>query len=91
MSLQGLVRCRFFHHAITVSVIPAPWVGIEVLVQEVSVSVVILSQGQWGQTQTQHEDQKQRAQDHHHLFQQRLLPRAKGDVIGAQNRIAKLG
>ena len=84
-------QVSIFHHAITVSVIPALWVGIVVLVQEVSVSVVILSQGQWGQTQTQHEDQKQRAQDHHHLFQQRLLPRAKGDVIGAQNRIAKLG
>ena len=51
----------------------------------------ILSQGQWCQTQSQHEDQKQGAQDHHHLFQQRLLPRAKGDVIEAQNRIAKLG
>lgn len=79
------------HHAFTVSVIPALWLGIIVLGQEVSVSVVFLSQGQWGQTQTQHEDEKQGAQEHHHLFQQKLLPREKGDAVGAQNSIAKLG
>ena len=84
-------QASIFHRVKTIFVIPALWFGIVVLGQEVSVSAVILSQGQWCQTQSQHEDQKQGAQDHHHLFQQRLLPRAKGDVIEAQNRIAKLG
>lgn len=77
------------HHAFTVSVIPARWMAIIVLGQEVSVFAVTLSQGQWGQTQ--HEDEKQGSQEHHHLFQQKLLPRGKGDAVGAQNSLAKLG
>lgn len=90
-AFAGFGQVSFLHHRFTVFVIPALWTTIIVLNQEVSVSAVILSQGQWCQTQSQHEDQKQGAQDHDHLFQQRLLPRAKGDVIKAQNRIAKLG
>ena len=50
-------QASILHDVITVFVIPALWFGIIVLGQEVSVSVVILIQGQWGQTQTQHEDQ----------------------------------
>ena len=75
-------QVSFLHHHFTVFVIPALWTAIIVLGQEVFVSAVIFSQGQWGQTQSQHEEQKQGAQDLHHLFQQRLLPRAKGDAVG---------
>lgn len=87
----GCGQASSLHHAFTVSVILAPGFGIIVLGQEVFVPGVILSQGRWGQPQSQHEDQGQGAQAHHHLFQQRLLPRAKGGVGGAQNNIAKLG
>lgn len=90
-AFAGFGQVSSLHHRFTVFVIPALWATIIVLGQEVSVSAVILSQSQWGQTQSQHEDPKQGAQDHHHLFQQGLLPRTKGDVIAAQNRIAKLG
>ncbi|KAL0602903.1 60S ribosomal protein L7a [Plecturocebus cupreus] len=65
----------------TVFVIPVLCFGIIVLVQELDVPDVILSQSRWGQTQTQNEDQQQNVQAHHHLFQHRLLPRAKGDVM----------
>lgn len=87
----GCGQASSLHHAFTVSVIPAPWFGVIVLGQEVFVPGVILSPGWWGQTQSQHEDQQQRAQALHHLFQQRLLPRAKGGVVGAQNSIAQSG
>ena len=75
-------QASIFHRVKTIFVIPALWFGIVVLGQEVYVSIVILSRGHWGQTQTQYEDQKQGAQDHDHLFQQRLLPRAKRDAVG---------
>lgn len=65
----GCGQVSSHHHAFTVSVIPAPWIGIIVLGQELSVPGIILSQGWWGQTQTQHEDQQQGAQAHRHLFQ----------------------
>lgn len=85
-SVDGFAGCSQAssrHHGFTVSVIPAPWVGIIVLDEEVLVPFLWgLSQGQWGQTQTQYEDQQQGAQAHHHLFQQRLLPRAKGGWQG---------
>lgn len=77
----GFRQASSRHHGVTVSVIPATWLGIIVLAQEVVVPVVILSQGRWDQTQTQHEDQHQGTQAHHHLFQQRLLLRAKGGVV----------
>lgn len=87
----GCGQASSLHHAFTVSVIPALWFGVIVLGQEVFVPGVILSQGWRGQTQTQHEDQQQGTLAHHHLFQQGLLPRAKGGVVGAQNGIARLG
>lgn len=65
----GCGQASSLHHDFTVFVIPAPWFGIIVLGQEASVPRVILSQGWWGQTQTQHVDQQQGAQAHHHLFQ----------------------
>ena len=69
----GSGQASLLHYAFTVSAIPALWFGIVVLGQEVCVPVFILSQAQRGQTQTQHEDQQQGAQQYHHLFQQRLL------------------
>lgn len=74
----GWGQVSSLHHGFTVSVIPAKWLGIIVLGQEVFVPGVVLRQGRRGHTQTQHEDQHQRTQAHDHLFQQRLLPRAKG-------------
>lgn len=85
----GSGQASLLHYAFTVSAIPALWFGIVVLGQEVCVPVFILSQAQRGQTQTQHEDQQQGDQQYHHLFQQRLLPRAKGEMVGALNSMAQ--
>lgn len=74
----GWDQASSLHRDFTVSVIPAKRIGITVLGQEALVPVVILSKGRRGHTQTQHEDQHQGTQAHDHLFQQRLLPRAKG-------------
>lgn len=82
----GCRQASSCHHDFTVSATPATWFRIIVLGQEVFVPGVVLSQGRWGQTQTQHEDQHQGTQAHHHVFQQRLLLRAKGGVV-AQIRL----
>lgn len=53
LTLQSKVRPPLLIMAIV-----ATWIGIIVLGHKVSLPAIILSQGQWGLTQTQYEDQQ---------------------------------